>query len=221
MCFDWYFSQWSIQLCAWVSVEKWNETRRNHDGLRLSTYYYKLFGAARVAHSAKIKMLVNRSKPTEKLQYYLRHVFSSAHFIINKPICLDHQHHQYLHINTQPRRHPRHTHLYIIKCTHTDFIVTSACMCIQPGHVAYQPFFVSLNNTLTHTHINSHTQVCQSYRDLLSRVKRHTRTHAIPSTFWCYKYECAVLWHRNIPLFAYMLCVCQFRCCCQILLKNH
>lgn len=47
-------------------------------------------------------------------------------------------------------------------------------MCIQPGHVAYQPFFVSLNNT--RTHIISHTQVCQSYRDLLSRVKRHTLT---------------------------------------------
>lgn len=88
--------------CVRVCVEKGNETRRNHEGLRLSTYYYKLFGAARAAHthahSAKIKMLVNRSKPTEKLQYYLRHVFSSAHFIINKPICLDHQHHQYLHI---------------------------------------------------------------------------------------------------------------------------
>lgn len=83
---------------------------------------------------AEIKIIVNRSKPTEKLQFYLRHVFSSAHFIINKNICLDHhrQHHQYLHIYIQKISSSlRHVNVCVRVCW-ADMRAL--------GHVPYQPF---------------------------------------------------------------------------------
>lgn len=127
---------------------------------------------------AQIKMLVNRSKPTEKLQYYLRHVFSSAHFIINKPICLDHhrQHHQYLHIYIQ-----------------TISSSLRRCECMRRadmralGHVPCQPLFerkryshASLsmlprfierkkNRKREHTHFNEHSDV-MNMRDIFRSV---------------------------------------------------